>query len=103
MQDGTTADARLDRMSESSSVDETRVEQRDYYELLGADPSATMSELRSAFREAVLRHHPDRSAEHLLATRRTSVLIDAWGELHDPVRRMHYDRDLERGGAATLA
>ena len=103
MQDGTTTNARLDRMSDSSRVDGMHVELRDYYALLGAEPSATMSELRSAFREAVLRHHPDRSTDDLLATRRTSVLNRAWGELRDPVRRMHYDRDLERGAAATLA
>ncbi len=90
-------------MSDSSRVDDMHVERRDYYALLGAEPSASLAELRAAFREAVLRHHPDRSTDDLLATRRTSVLNRAWGELRDPVRRLHYDRDLERGGATTLA
>ena len=36
----------------------------------------------------------------LLATRRTSVLNRAWGELRDPLRRLHYDHELERGNAA---
>jgi hypothetical protein len=80
-----------------------RTEQRDYYEVLSAEPSATTEELRAAFREAVLRHHPDRSDAGHLATRRTSILNRAWAELRDPLRRLHYDRALERGGAETLA
>lgn len=90
-------------MSSNSLVDDVRVERRDFYAVLGAEPSASVAELRAAFREAVLRHHPDRSADDSLATRRTSVLNRAWGELRDPVRRLHYDNDLERGRAATLA
>lgn len=80
-----------------------RLEQRDFYAVLGAEPSATTDELRTAFREAVLRHHPDRSAAGNLATRRTSILNRAWAELRDPLRRLHYDRALERGQAETLA
>ena len=90
-------------MSDSSRADDAHVELRDYYAVLGAEPSASVAELRAAFRESVLRHHPDRSADDLLATRRTSVLNRAWGELRDPLRRLHYDNDLERGRAATLA
>jgi len=90
-------------MTTRDRADEARVDLRDYYAVLGAEPSASVAELRAAFREAVLRHHPDRSAEDSLATRRTSVLNRAWSELRDPVRRLHYDHALERGGAATLA
>lgn len=81
---------------------EARTEERDYYEVLGAQPSATSVELRAAFRDAVLRHHPDRATASQLATRRTAVLNRAWRELRDPLRRLHYDHDLERGTAATL-
>lgn len=85
------------------SADAIRIERRDYYEVLGAEPSATAAELRGAFRQAVLRHHPDRSASSELATRRTSMLNRAWAELRDPLRRMHYDHALESGTAPTLA
>ena len=75
---------------------------RDYYEVLGVEPSASVAELRAAFREAVLRHHPDRALSSEIATRRTSILNRAWTELRDPVRRLHYDHDLEFGREATL-
>jgi DnaJ domain len=80
----------------------SRSEERDYYAVLGAEPSASAAELRGAFRDAVLRHHPDRAPASDVATRRTSLLNRAWSELRDPVRRIHYDRSLERGHAATV-
>ena len=82
--------------------DAERTERRDFYAVLGAEPSATAGELRAAFRESVLRHHPDRAATSDLATRRTAVLNRAWAVLRDPLRRLHYDRALERGTAETL-
>jgi len=84
-------------------TDAPRIEKRDYYAVLGAEPSATAAELRAAFRQAVLRHHPDRSPASSMATRRTAILNRAWTELRDPLRRLHYDRDLERGTATMLA
>jgi hypothetical protein len=80
----------------------SRTDPRDYYEVLGVPPSASAAELRTAFRGAVLRHHPDRAPSSDVATRRTSILNRAWAELRDPVRRLHYDHALESGRAATL-
>ena len=79
-----------------------RTELRDYYEVLGTDPSASSAQLRAAFRAAVLRHHPDRAPSSEIATRRTSILNRAWAELRDPLRRLHYDHALEAGRADTL-
>jgi curved DNA-binding protein CbpA len=90
-------------MERGTAPDALRTEARDYYAVLGAEPSASLAELRAAFREAVLHHHPDRSPTGALATRRTSALNRAWSELRDPVRRLHYDHALEAGRAATLA
>src|SRR5918998_4329000 len=90
---------RLDRMPPSQPM---QTEARDYYEVLGAEPSASADELRTAFREAVLRHHPDRAPSSDVATRRTSILNRAWAELRDPLRRLHYDHALEAGRAQTL-
>ena len=82
---------------------DTRTEQRDYYEVLGAEPSASGAELRAAFREAVLRHHPDRSTPVRWPrdAPRSSTVPGASCAI--PLRRLHYDRALERGNAETLA
>jgi len=85
-----------------STTAPARTEVRDYYEVLGADPSASSAQLRAAFRAAVLRHHPDRAPSSEIATRRTSTLNRAWAELRDPLRRLHYDHALEAGRADTL-
>lgn len=82
--------------------DSAAIELRDYYAVLGADPSATGPELRAAFRGAVLRYHPDRTPPDPLATRRTSVLNRAWGVLRDPQMRLQYDRALDAGRAETI-
>lgn len=79
-----------------------RSESRDYYAILDAEPSASPSELRTAFRSAVLRYHPDRSRSDLLATRRTSILNRVWSVLRDPLERLRYDRALETGRAAEI-
>ena len=87
----------------ASSADVTYTD-LDYYAVLGADPDATADQLRVAFRQAVLRHHPDRSgAPAGLATRRTSLLNRAWSELRDPHRRRAYDGALASGRARLLA
>ncbi|HEX6655079.1 MAG TPA: J domain-containing protein, partial [Candidatus Limnocylindria bacterium] len=85
-----------------ATASDPRTEERDFYAVLGAEPSATAAELRASFREAVLRHHPDRATASALATRRTAILNRAWRELRDPLRRLHYDHALERGSAETL-
>lgn len=87
---------------DSEATDGARLEPRDYYAVLGASPGATAAELRTAFREAVLRHHPDVAASSALANRRTAILNRAWSELRDPLRRLHYDRRLELGTADEL-
>ncbi len=85
-----------------STVAPARSELRDFYEVLGVEPSATGAELRAAFRDAVLQHHPDRAPSSDVATRRTSILNRAWAELRDPLRRLHYDHALEAGRADRL-
>jgi len=89
-------------MPARTAADRAATETRDFYAVLGAQPSASTADLRAAFREAVLRHHPDRSDASAVATRRTSILNRAWSELRDPVRRLHYDRALEAGTATTF-
>lgn len=67
-----------------------------YYTLLGLDERATDRQIRTAFRLAVLEHHPDRhnNADH--AQEKTILLKQAYEVLSDPARRLQHDRTLRR-------
>lgn len=67
-----------------------------YYYVLGLDERATDRQIRTAFRRAVLEHHPDRhnNAEHAQET--TILLKHAYDVLSDPARRLQHDRSLRR-------
>ena len=73
------------------------------YELLGVLPRASASEITSAYRRLVRRHHPDsrdasqarESDDHAAGEDAAAALgpiIDAYAVLHDPGRRAEYDR-----------
>jgi len=73
---------------------------RTHYEVLGVPPTATASQIRSAWRKVVLDHHPDASSadesrEIFLAAK------DAYEALADPERRRRYDGFLQSRSAAS--
>lgn len=66
---------------------------RDYYEVLSVGHTATPEEIKSAFRKAALRWHPDRNPEHKHeAAERFREATEAYGVLSDPQKRGMYDR-----------
>jgi hypothetical protein len=61
-----------------------------HYEILGVKKTATQDQIRSAYRQLVLRYHPDRSSD----PRATEIFIrvnEAYECLSDPARRRSYD------------
>ncbi|ODN77842.1 hypothetical protein L202_04958 [Cryptococcus amylolentus CBS 6039] len=68
-----------------------------YYNILGVNPTATADEIRTAYKKASLRSHPDRlpqtatPQERRTATERFQILSDAYYVLSDPGRRAEYD------------
>jgi DnaJ-class molecular chaperone len=60
------------------------------YEILGVLPDATSDEIRRAFRQAALQHHPDTSSGVTDALGIRSV-IEAYRLLVDPTARARYD------------
>ena len=67
---------------------------RDYYDVLGVKKSATHEEIRKAYRELALRHHPDRvpAAEKRQAEERFKEMSEAYAVLSDPQKRSLYDQ-----------
>mmetsp|Transcript_41006 Transcript_41006/g.72109 ORF Transcript_41006/g.72109 Transcript_41006/m.72109 type:complete len:285 (-) Transcript_41006:65-919(-) len=70
----------------------------DYYAVLGITRSASAAEVRSAYRQQALLHHPDKNPDRLQeATDRFKLIAEAYSVLQDPQRRAAYDA----GGTST--
>ncbi|MGB2675729.1 MAG: molecular chaperone DnaJ [Candidatus Acidiferrum sp.] len=70
----------------------TRGQQRDYYEILGVAKTAPLEEIKSAYRKAALKWHPDRNPEHKEeAALRFRESTEAYSILSDAQKRQIYD------------
>ena len=69
-----------------------RGQQRDYYEILGVAKTASVDEIKSAYRQAALKWHPDRNPEHKEeAALRFRESTEAYSILSDAQKRQIYD------------
>jgi len=79
--------------------------QRDYYEVLGVSRTAAVEEIKSAYRKAALKWHPDRNPENKPdAEVKFRECTEAYSVLSDPQKKQIYDTyghaGLSRAGAA---
>ena len=75
---------------------------RDYYEVLGVSRECTEVELKAAFRELAMQHHPDRNPGDNECEHKFKEINEAYDVLKDGDKRAAYDRfghaAFEQGG-----
>jgi hypothetical protein len=67
---------------------------RDCYEILGVSRGASQGAVKRAFREGVLRNHPDRNPNDPVAAQRLRDIIEAYHSIKDPFNRLAPDSDM---------
>lgn len=72
-------------------------EKKDYYEVLGLQKGASVDDIKSAYRKAALKWHPDRwvnstDAEKKTAEEKFKEASEAYSVLSDPDKRAKYDK-----------
>jgi molecular chaperone DnaJ len=66
--------------------------QRDYYEVLGVSRTAAVEEIKSAYRKAALKWHPDRNPENKSESEvKFRECTEAYSVLSDPQKKQIYD------------
>ncbi len=82
-------------------------EKRDYYEILTVERTATVEEVRKAYKREALKHHPDRNPGDASAEAKFRSCNEAYQVLSDDQKRKIYDQfghaGLEGGGGFEAA
>ncbi len=69
-----------------------KTHQRDYYEVLGVTRTASVDEIKTAYRKCALKWHPDRNPEHKAeAEAKFRESTEAYSVLSDSQKRQIYD------------
>lgn len=64
---------------------------QDYYELLGVSRDASPEEIKKAYRQQALKHHPDRNPDDPEAETKFKEAAEAYDVLRDADKRARYD------------
>jgi DnaJ family protein A protein 2 len=68
-----------------------------YYDCLGLSKSATVDEIKKAYRKLAMKYHPDKNANNPQAHEKFQEISNAYEVLSDPEKRQIYDQYGEEG------
>jgi curved DNA-binding protein len=64
---------------------------KDYYKILGVDKKASQDEIKKAYRQLAVKHHPDKNANSKASEEKFKAINEANEVLSDPEKRKKYD------------
>jgi curved DNA-binding protein CbpA len=63
---------------------------KDYYKILELSPSATLKEIKTAYRSLAHQYHPDKNGNDLYATAQFEIIKEAYEVLSNPSKKDYY-------------
>ena len=71
---------------------------KNYYKTLGVKPTATLQEIKKAYRGLAMQYHPDKNPDLEYAEARFKEIQEAYSVLSHPAKRVTYDDDCWMAG-----